>query len=82
MAANLRAMEAYAGSKRVGDEAFQEIFHLIAERLVARCDAILRIGGASQGADQMVKLAGDLGRKVFYRLSEVPGCAAAAEPGR
>ncbi len=104
MAANLRAMEAYAmpifraghipvvgewfalpmlvqaGSKRVGDDVFQEVFHPIAERLVARCDAILRIGGPSQGADQMVTLASDLGRKVFHRLSEVPGCASAAEP--
>ena len=104
MAANVRAMEAYAlplfraghlpvvgewlalplvalaGSRRVGDEAFEEIFHPIAERLVARCDAILRMGGPSKGADLMVEIANDLGRKVFHRLNEVPGCASASEP--
>jgi len=71
---------ALAGSRRVGDEAFDEIFHPIAERLVARCDAILRIGGPSQGADLMVKIASDLGRRVFRRLNEVPGCGSASEP--
>jgi len=71
---------ALAGSRRVGDAAFDEIFHPIAERLVARCDAILRIGGPSQGADLMVEIAEGLGRRVFHRLSEVPGCASTAEP--
>src|SRR5688500_10586668 len=40
-----------AGSTQVGDEAFNEIFHPIAHRILARCDAVLRMGGASQGAD-------------------------------
>lgn len=35
---------ALAGSRRVGDGPFDEIFHPIAERLVARCDGILRVG--------------------------------------
>jgi hypothetical protein len=104
MAANVRAMEAYAlplfraghvpvvgewlalplvalaGSRRVGDAAFEEIFHPIAERLVARCDAILRVGGPSSGADLMVRLGQERGLRVFRRLNEVPGCASAAEP--
>jgi hypothetical protein len=104
MAANVRAMEAYAlplfraghvpvvgewfalplvalaGSRRVGDEAFEEVFHPIAERLLARCDAVLRVGGPSQGADLMVRVASDLGHRVFRRLNEVPGCASASEP--
>jgi hypothetical protein len=65
---------ALAGSTRVGDAAFSEIFHPIAERLVARCDAVLRIGGASAGADEMVRIARATGRLVFNRLDEVPGC--------
>jgi hypothetical protein len=65
-----------AGSTRVGDPAFDEIFHPIAERLVERCDAILRIGGASVGADEMVRLAAASGRAVYHRLDEVPGCGA------
>ena len=63
-----------AGSKRVGDAAFEEIFHPIAERLVARCDAVLRMGGPSAGADEMVKLGQAHGAKIYYRLEEVPGC--------
>ena len=62
-----------AGSTRVGDAAFDEVFHPIAERLVERCDAILRIGGPSTGADEMVRLAATTGRAVYYRLEEVPG---------
>jgi hypothetical protein len=63
-----------AGSKRVGDEPFNEIFHPIAERLLARCDAVLRMGGASSGADQMVALAQAKGLSVYYRLQDIPGC--------
>ena len=68
---------ARAGSTRVGDEPFTEIFHPIAERLAARCDAILRVGGPSAGADAMVRLARDLGRAVYHRIEEVPGCSGA-----
>jgi hypothetical protein len=63
-----------AGSKQIGDAAFNEIFHPIAERLLSRCDAVLRVGGASQGADQMVASARKLGLQVFFSLAEVPGC--------
>jgi DNA-binding cell septation regulator SpoVG len=63
-----------AGSRRMGDGPFNEIFHPIAERLVAHCDAVLRIGGASQGADNMVELARKSGRRVYFSLAEVPGC--------
>jgi hypothetical protein len=67
-----------AGSKQVGDEAFNEIFHPIAERLLARCDAVLRVGGASSGADQMVAVAQAKGLSVYYRLQDIPGCEEAA----
>mgnify|MGYP003946078019 CR=1 FL=1 len=68
-----------AGSTQIGDAAFDEIFHPIAERLLARCDAVLRIGGASQGADQMVASARGRGLRVFTRLQDIPGCAGMAE---
>ena len=71
---------AIAGSRRVGDEAFNEIFHPIAERLVERCDAVLRVGGESQGADLMVRIAAQRGLHVYRRLSEVPGCESLPEP--
>lgn len=64
-----------AGSQKVGDAVFNEIFHPIAHRILERCDACLRIGGASQGADEMVRTAQAQGKQVFYRLEEIPGCA-------
>jgi hypothetical protein len=63
-----------AGSRRVGDEPFNEIFHPIAVRLVERCDGVLRTGGASQGADQMVAVAQAKGLAVYHRLQDIPGC--------
>lgn len=71
---------ALAGSQRVGDSAFEEIFHPIAERLLARCDAVLRVGGASQGADLMVRVARERGLRVFHALREVDRCSGGAEP--
>ena len=61
-----------AGSKQVGDEIFNEIFHPVARRLVARCEACLRIGGPSQGADEMVELARQHGKLVFRRFEDIP----------
>jgi hypothetical protein len=60
-----------AGSKRIGDEAFDEIFHPIAERVLERCDACLRIGGPSQGADRMVEVATSLGKTVFHDIAAI-----------
>ena len=64
-----------AGSRQVGDDAFAEIFHPIAVRLLARCDAVLRVGGPSAGADEMVAVAERHGLHVFHRLEDVPGLA-------
>lgn len=67
----------HAGSRGTGDEIFNEIFHPIARSLVARCDACLRIGGASAGADEMVSLARQHGKAVYYSLQDVPSNDAA-----
>lgn len=61
-----------AGSKKIGDAIFNEIFHPIAIRLQDKLDAVLRIGGASQGADEMVNQAQKKGLKVYYSLEEIP----------
>jgi hypothetical protein len=71
---------ALAGSRRVGDEPFNEIFHPIAERLLERCDGVLRVGGASSGADLMVRIAQENGKMVYQRLRDVSGCESADEP--
>jgi hypothetical protein len=61
-----------AGSERIGDPVFDEIFHPIARRLLARCDAVLRIGGASAGADEMVAIARDQGKLVVDAVDQLP----------
>ena len=61
-----------AGGERVGDRVFDEIFHPIARRLLARCDAVLRIGGASAGADEMVAIARDQGKLVVDAVGQLP----------
>jgi hypothetical protein len=62
----------HAGSTGIGDPAFNEIFHPISRRLVAKCDGCLRIGGASVGADEMVTLAKQHGKAVYFSLNEIP----------
>jgi hypothetical protein len=42
--------------------------------LADRCDACLRIGGPSEGADMMVQQAAARGQQVFHRLEDIPGC--------
>lgn len=61
-----------AGSSRIGDAGFDAVFHPNALRLVERCDAVLRVGGASEGADLMVREARRLGRRVYDDLAQVP----------
>ena len=61
-----------AGSKKIGDPIFDEIFHPIARELIGKCDAVLRIGGASSGADDMVATGQKLGKKIYRALEEIP----------
>ena len=65
----------HGGSKRIGDAIFNEIFHPISRRIVAKCDGCLRIGGASSGADEMVALARHHGKPVYFSLEEIPGAS-------
>ncbi len=61
-----------AGSRKIGDEFFNEIFHPLAVRLLEKCDAVLRIGGPSAGADEMVRVGRNLGLKIYSTLAEIP----------
>jgi len=60
-----------AGSKKIGDEVFNKIFHPIAVQLIDHCDAVLRIGGPSTGADEMVSAGKAKNKTIFYRLEEI-----------
>jgi hypothetical protein len=59
---------------QVGDDVFNEVFHPIAVRLLQKCDAVLRVGGPSAGADEMVRVGRQLGLKIYSRIQEIPGC--------
>ena len=61
-----------AGSKAMGDEIFNSIFHPVAIKLLDFCDAVLRIGGESKGADEMVRISREKGKAIFHNLSEIP----------
>jgi hypothetical protein len=61
-----------AASTKIGDEAFNEIFHPIAVRLLEKCDAVLRVGGPSAGADEMARVGRSLGLKIYTHPAEIP----------
>lgn len=63
------------GSKGAGDPLYDEFAYPVADRLLRHCDAVLRLPGASKGADEDVRLALERGLKIYYDLSEVPGLA-------
>jgi hypothetical protein len=61
-----------AGSKGMGDAIFNEIFHPVAVQLIDHCDAVLRIGGPSAGADEMIATGKAKGKQIFLHLKEIP----------
>jgi hypothetical protein len=65
-----------AGSKKLGDEAFTEVQYPVAHRLLLKCDAVLRLPGASKGADEDVRIATERGLQIYHRLEDVPVAAA------
>ena len=61
-----------AGGKAVGDDLYEEILHPTAGRLLQHCHAVLRLEGASKGADNDVKIARERGIPVYFGLEEIP----------
>ncbi|MBU0697299.1 MAG: DUF4406 domain-containing protein [Bacteroidetes bacterium] len=61
-----------AGSNKTGDEVWTSIQYPVAHRLLRKCDAILRLSGISKGADEDVRIAQELGMKIYYNLDDVP----------
>ncbi|MDR7334026.1 nudix-type nucleoside diphosphatase (YffH/AdpP family) [Roseateles asaccharophilus] len=66
----LPLIEAQGG--RRGDAIWNCVFHPHAQALLERCDLLLRIGGASAGADAMVKAALAHGLQVQYGTASLP----------
>lgn len=55
-----------------GFDKFEDLMMPISLAMADKCDAVLRVGGASKGADQEVKIFKDKGLPIFYSLDEVP----------
>ena len=69
---------ASAGVTDVAHPLAADVMYPTAERLLARCDAVLRLPGESRGADQDVAIARERGLPVYTSLAEVPGVTVAA----
>lgn len=65
-------LAAAAGSTQLGDAVSEAFLYPVAHRLIAQCQAIYRIEGASAGADNDVRLANEWGMPVYYRLDDIP----------
>ncbi|EJE48356.1 hypothetical protein PMI14_07219 [Acidovorax sp. CF316] len=68
-----------AGGHTHGDAVFHAYQYPVAARLLARCDAVLRLPGASRGADMDVVRAQALGLPVYHHIEELPVREAAEE---
>ena len=60
-----------AGSKEMGDAIWNELFHPVAIRLISKCDIVFRMGGPSNGADEMVRIGLEKGKRVIYTIEEL-----------
>jgi hypothetical protein len=61
-----------AGGKAVGDALYEQILHPTAGRLIQISDAVLRLPGASKGAEDDVRLARERGIPVYFDIRDVP----------
>lgn len=55
-----------------GEDRYSELMMPICLELADRCDAALRVGGVSKGADDEVNRIAAKGGRVFRSLSEIP----------
>ncbi len=56
----------------MGEQVFDEVMMPVSLALVERCDAVIRIGGPSKGADDEVTLFGQAGKPVYTDIAMVP----------
>jgi len=61
-----------AGGGAPGSELYDAVMHLTAQRLLANCDAVLRLPGPSSGADNDVVIALARGFPVYTALDQIP----------
>jgi hypothetical protein len=61
-----------AGGREPGDDVFTAYQYPVAERLLKRCDAVMRLPGASRGADMDVARAQAMGLPIYHHMDELP----------
>lgn len=61
-----------AGGGAPGSAGYDAIMHPTAHRLLSRCDGVLRLPGASAGADNDERIAGERGIPVWRDLADIP----------
>ena len=66
-----------AGGESPADPVAEGIMYPTAERLLEKCDAVLRLPGESTGADEDVRIARERGLPVYERVEQIPGYLAA-----
>lgn len=55
-----------------GNETFEDLMMPISLAMAEKCDAVLRIGGPSTGADQEVAVFKKKGLPIYYDVTELP----------
>ncbi|HEY8122616.1 MAG TPA: DUF4406 domain-containing protein [Myxococcota bacterium] len=63
--------------RAAGDDAYDAIMMPLSLALAERCDAVLRVGGPSRGADDEVERVRARGGLIYRSVREVPGASAA-----
>ena len=65
-----------------GEEAYDEIMMPLSLAAAARCDAIVRVGGPSEGADREVEVVRAKGGEVYTDVADVPCASTSIGPAR
>ncbi len=71
-----------AGAGGVTDPLAEQVMYPTAQRLLTHCDGVLRLSGASTGADQDVAIAQNRGLPVWFRIEDIPGYQVAPKTDR
>ena len=59
-----------------GQDSYDEIMMPLALQLADRCDAVLRIGEPSAGADEEMQRVADRGKPVYRSIADIPDAGA------
>ena len=69
-----------AGSKQVGDQAWDSYGYPTADRLLEFCTGVLKVEGESRGAEGDMEVARSRGLKVYLSIEDIP--PGTPKPGR